>query len=663
MRPTEAKFPADTIGRLVGVLFLALIPLVTLIPYNTPETRWLTQDLLLRWTSAAVFLLCLGQTLFNRRYPSSLSLEFPNLLFLFLTGWVLLSVINSKETFDSFYAYRSFLALVLWWFSLQWVWKQWPGLFPWFEKVFYATALVAAGWLILTTAGHFIGIPYFVNVTIPHEGFFPNQNIAAGFLGMALLWGVHQELNREKVSWTGLCFLLFLLLAWGSTESRGSLASMVLVVVLYLILHMKEVEKRISQWTTGQWLIFGGCVLFLVASVSMMVNRILNAESVDPRAYFRIDVWISSFKMIGAQPLFGFGPGTYASIYPYYRPAAFWNTYNPFAHNEFLQVAAECGLPALFLVLLLLWAFIREFSLAAWKTPGFRNPNISSQSAELAFYLVLIETLHNMVDFTFHEWSHRLVLLGFVTFAYRKKKAQDDLTVNFQFSRRAFATCVAVIVLFVGWTLGVGGLRDYLARIYDFKSVLQQQSGDLDGAEVFARESLAFRSNDMDPWNSLGAIEDARASMDGNPGDKEKYFVQADSDFQKAMQCSPYALDPQVNQVQSLVKRGRLSQALELQNQLVAKGPEMPGSYADLARILLKMNRAKEAIAPAQEMIDQYPYFLPGYFLKAEALETLGRKKDALKAFEDAQQMLKNLNLPDPSGQVQPNIDRLQGRS
>jgi tetratricopeptide (TPR) repeat protein len=660
MKTTQPPFPPDATGRLVGVLFLALIPLVTLIPYNTPETLWLTQDLLLRWSSAAVFFLCLGQVLFNRSSNTVLSLEFPNLVFLLLTAWVLLSVINSKEAFDSFYAYRSFLALVLWWFSLQWVWKKWPGLFPRFEQAFYLTALLAAAWLIVTTVGHAMGIPYFVNVTIPREGSFPNQNIAAGFLGMALLWGAHQKLNHKNLSWFGLGFLL---LAWGLTESRGALAAMVLVVVLYLVIHMREVERRISQWTTAQWLVFGGCVLYLVASISLMVNRILNAESVDPRSYFRIDVWISSFKMVWAQPLFGFGPGTYASVYPYYRPAGLWNTLNPFAHNEFLQVAAECGLPALFLVLLLLWAFLREFSVAAWKSPKFQNSKPSFQYAELAFYLVLIETLHNMVDFTFHEWSHRLVLLGFVTFAYREKKAQDDLTVNFQFSRRAFVTCVAVIVLFIGWTLGVGGLRDYLARIYDFKSVLLQQSGDLDGAEVFARKSLAFRSNDMDPWNSLGVIEDARASVAQSPEAREKYFSLADESFQKAIQCSPHAVDPQVNQVQSLIKRGRLSQALDLQNQLVDKGPEMPSSYADLARILLKMGRAKEAIAPAQKMIDQYPYFLPGYFLKAEALETLGRKKDALKAFEDAQQMLKNLNLPDPSGQVQPNIDRLQGRS
>ena len=109
-----------------------------------------------------------------------------------------------------------------------------------------------------------------------------------------------------------------------------------------------------------------------------------------------------------------------------------------------------------------------------------------------------------------------------------------------------------------------------------------------------------------------------------------------------------------------MIKRGRLDVALDLETKLIEQGPEIPTHYADLTRLLLKMGRIKEAIAPAQKLIDQYPYFLPGYFLKAEALESLGRRREALQSFEDAQRMLQNLNMQDPSGQVEPNIQRLK---
>ena len=251
---------------------------------------------------------------------------------------------------------------------------------------------------------------------------------------MALLWATHQRLNQKLIPFWCLGLLL---IAWGLTQSRGSLASMILVVVLYLVIHMKEVENRLARWGTSQWIAFAAIALLLAVSVSAMINRLLMGENADPRSYFRIDVWISSFQMVKAQPLFGFGPGTYADIYPYYRPVGFWNTYNPFAHNEFLQVAAECGLPALTLTLLLIWTLVKEFLPSLFKTPSFKSSTASLQSAEFAFYLILFETVHNMVDFTFHEWSHRLVVLGFVTFALKEKNKDEDLKVDFRFSKRS----------------------------------------------------------------------------------------------------------------------------------------------------------------------------------------------------------------------------------
>src|SRR5581483_1884924 len=288
-------------------------------------------------------------------------------------------------------------------------------------------------------------------------------------------------------------------------------------------------------------------------------------------------------------------------------------------------VAAECGLPALLLVFFLVWAFQREFFFSLKKSPMFSGASPTFQTAHLTFFLVLFEALHNSVDFTFHEWSHRLVLLGFVTYALRERKTEEDLKMIFQFSPRAFFAGLLVIIAFVGWSLGVGGVRDYLARIYDFNSVMCQRTGNLDGAESFARKSLRFRSNDFDPWNSLGAIEDTRGENSSSLSDRKWHFQQAEGYYKRAVELSPYSTEPKENQVRLLRVQGRLEEALDLQNQLVAKGPELPTSYADLTRILLEMQRAKEAVGPAQKLIEEFPFFLPGYFLKAEALESLGR--------------------------------------
>ncbi len=656
MKSEVLKFPTSASGRLTGFLVLSLVPLVTLIPV-TPIAAWLAQDFVLRWVSALVFFLCLLGAFLKSKIKPSLFLDFPDFLVLLLSGWVLLSVKNSQQSFDSFYAFKSFLALILFWFSFRNIWALWPELFPWFEKIFFWTAFSAGAWVFVSTAGRWFWFDTFVKF-IPRQGFFANQNIAAGFLSLALIWGCLKLLHQERVS---LAAFLFLIPAWGITESRGALVAMVLVMVAYLLLHMIEVEKRMSQWEFRHWVVFGGFVLLAAFSSALMVNRFLNADA-DPRSYFRIDVWISSFKMVMAQPLFGFGPGTFADVYPLFRPVGLWNTFNPFAHNEYLQTAAECGLPAMVLVLLLLVVLFREFSPVLFKAQAFQKAAPGLRSGEIAFYMVLFEASHNSVDFTFHEWSHRLVLFGFVTYALREKRTQEDLKTSFHFSQRVFIGGLTVLALFIAWVLGVGSLRDYLARTYDLKSLGYQQQGDLEKAESFARKSLKCRENYMDPWNSLGAIADNRAGREKNPAAREKLFQTAQESFQEAIRLSPYSLVPRENEIQDMVKRGRLDEALDLQKELIEKTPELPTSYTGLGWILMKMGKPREALVPAQKVINMDPYFLPGYLLKGRAFETLGNKKEALRTYEDAREMLKNINRMDPSGQIEPQIQKLKSQ-
>ena len=89
------------------------------------------------------------------------------------------------------------------------------------------------------------------------------------------------------------------------------------------------------------------------------------------------------------------------------------------------------------------------------------------------------------------------------------------------------------MVLFMAWVLGLGSLRDYLAKIYDFKSVTQQEAGNLNGAENSAQRSLRFRTNLMDPWNTLGALEDARAQAASSSIAREKKLFEGHRLFPK----------------------------------------------------------------------------------------------------------------------------------
>jgi tetratricopeptide (TPR) repeat protein len=360
------------------------------------------------------------------------------------------------------------------------------------------------------------------------------------------------------------------------------------------------------------------------------------------------------------QPLWGFGPGTFQSVYPSYRADFLWNAVTPAAHNEYLQVAAECGWPALGLTLLFLWSVVRQFWSTARQTSAFQALAPTMRVAETAFYLMLLECAHNFVDFTFHEWSHRLVILGAVTYALAEKPAPEDLRTEFRFSIRVLLAGGMALLAFLFWSLGVGSYRDYAARMLDLKAKSLFQTGQWDQAEPLERKALFLRSNYGQSWNLLGVLSDARASQSRFPEEREKLFREAQNDFQKAIDCSPYDRDFQDNQVQSLFKRGRYEEALDMETQLLKNGPHLPMGYTNQAMLLLRLGRAKEAIYPAQKAIDEFPNFLPAYLIKAEALEKCGKKAEALLTYQAAQDMLKSLGMADPSGQVEPNIERLE---
>ncbi len=647
----RSNFPKDIRGQVAGFVFLALIPLVVLVPI-TPVPAWLTQDLVLRWTDLLVFSMGLSTFAFKSK-EHSLKLDFIDLAGLALAGWVLLSVKNSKEAFESFYALRSFLAMLFWWFSLRILWNRWAGLYPAFEKVLFVTTLLASGWLAFTTLGHHF-VPYLHDRLIPRIGFFPNENIAAGLIGMVLIWALLKKLHGGGVS---LWWLFVLLLGWCLTQSRGAFLAMAVVVVVYCVIHMKSIERRLSLWTSGQWMLAVGVVVAVAAVLSPMVNRVFNALETDPDAYKRFDLWVSILNMVTAQPWWGFGPGTFHDVYPAFQPSSLWDKMVNFTHDEYLQVAVECGIPAMMLTLVFIGSIFFETGKDLRKTEVFKSNSPALEAAETAFFLLLFESIHNLVDFTFHEWSHRLVLFAFITFALGQRSIAGDIQAELRFSGRAYFSAMGLLVFFVLWTLGLGGYWDYQSRLLDFRAILALKQGDLDQAEVLNRKSIEYRSNNMIPWNSLGAIEEGRAGWSKTPREKETHFRAADAYFRRAIELSPYSLTPVENEVRDLTERNKMPQALDLQAQIVQRAPSFPTGYLKLGLLQLKMGKVPNALLSAEAALGIAPYLFEAHALKAQALEAAGQGKEAVAEY----QFLKNWKLsPDVAKQVESNIQRLQ---
>ena len=130
----------------------------------------------------------------------------------------------------------------------------------------------------------------------------------------------------------------------------------------------------------------------------------------DPDPYrYRREMAVSSVEMVRDRPWMGFGLGTFESAYPAYAIFDIGLTVNH-AHNDWLEWAAEGGIP-----LFVLMAFIALWSVrAAWRAPWAAG--------------VVAVFLHSLVDYPLQRaaisaWL--FVLLGAAEAARRDRKLRE----------------------------------------------------------------------------------------------------------------------------------------------------------------------------------------------------------------------------------------------
>jgi tetratricopeptide (TPR) repeat protein len=298
----------------------------------------------------------------------------------------------------------------------------------------------------------------------------------------------------------------------------------------------------------------------------------------------------------------------------------------------------------------------------ARKNPPFKPLAAPSRAAEISLLFLVYTLLHNLFDFTFHEWAILLILTGFLTFALRNERV-SGVEINLEFSPAAFKGLTLVLFLGLFYILGIGAFRDFGAQYNYLKGERFQADGQLKEAQAALNESLGFRPRLMGAWNSLGAISLGQAIGEKDPAVKTAYFHMAEYNFNQAVFVSPHAVTPQENLVKLMEFWGRLNEALDLQAALTQKLPNLPTNYLEEGEILMADGKYSEVLPVAQKAIDLDNYFLEAYFQKAKALESLGRRAQAIQVYREVEVKLRAVGLLDKIPLVENQIHRLQAVS
>jgi len=179
-----------------------------------------------------------------------------------------------------------------------------------------------------------------------------NPNLLAGFLVMimSLAFGLGCKTRILKVRLLLFGLLALLGICLGLTYSRGAWLSVLVVISLYGILYNRKIL----------WLLLVIPVV-IVLSHDALTERLMSIfNPTDTSSTLRLALWESTIAMIMDKPLLGIGWGAYWLVYPEYDFFV-QNTQTTIfhAHNMYLNIAAEIGIPGLVVFLVIMYGHVR----------------------------------------------------------------------------------------------------------------------------------------------------------------------------------------------------------------------------------------------------------------------------------------------------------------
>lgn len=167
-------------------------------------------------------------------------------------------------------------------------------------------------------------------------------------------------------------------------------------------------------------------------------------------------------------------------------------------------------------------------------------------------------------------------------------------------------------------------------------------------------DATQYDSQNPAAWSALGLVylmqdrqNDALAALTNSINQGSKWagdyinrgiifyrlhnYRSALADYDKAVSLAPRDAQCYYNRGVLRQELGDYNRALEDFNQVVELDPEQVEVHYQRGLVLLHLNQWKDALADFTLLIDRYPYFLPSYYLAAQAETALGHGKAAFQ--------------------------------
>jgi O-antigen ligase len=240
------------------------------------------------------------------------------------------------------------------------------------------------------------------------RGTFINRNHFAGFiemvwplaLGFTLAMGFRDkevnlkkllasdQLNKQILLVLGMVIMLLALLL---SKSRAGIVGAVVGSFAFIFL-ARSSDKKLPR---GFWVMSGAMLGFILLygfkiGLDPIIERFLKIGEDTSR----LDIWRDSLLIVKDHPL-GIGLGNFRHVFPIYNVSNISDTRYLYAHNDYLQLLIEAGIPG-FLVLVSGFFFFLGKSI-------YKVKQMKSNSDPLRFFLA-VGALSGLTSLAFHSF-------------------------------------------------------------------------------------------------------------------------------------------------------------------------------------------------------------------------------------------------------------------
>lgn len=303
----------------------------------------------------------------------------------------------------------------------------------------------------------------------------------------------------------------------------------------------------------------------------------------------RINLWRDTLAMIADKPWFGSGPGSFRWVYPHYWHHLAIYIDPQFAHNDYLQLAAEFGIVgALLLLGALGWGLFRFVRLIRYGDADRGDFLIAGFAGACAACAV-----HACFDYNFHIYGnvHVLAALGGITASVLHAGGHLK-TPRLLAGWSRWSALWALLPLL----LALLAARAVASYGYALRGDFRRETAHLETAIADYRTAIKIEPRNGSAHRGLGQCLSVQAYWNLDRDTKRTQAEEARAEFQRALEVNPWdtAALFSIGRVYNIL--GDSNRALESMRELVKRVPHHRDYWLELGLQLRSMQKYEEAL-------------------------------------------------------------------